>query len=972
MQAAHPEWVLHPLSGPRDPGPNPGKRPLLKEWTKLTKTPPDMEEYVKAGCNIGLVCGKVSGTTPIDLDHELFRDGVFGDIDPNTLRSKRTDGRGHLYSELLDLPSQKHHLLGIEILNDGSNAVLPPSVHASGDLYRWNDINAPKMRIGKWRERLEKLFASERELLTMISQCRPCFRRYWADEHKAKHGMNARLFLGAFTSELFNKGANLDTIKLFAKIIYRGEYKEDKTVEEYNGWTERGLRPWTCRKLVEQCVGLTNCENCPIKKGGAKKGDEPPPIFTTVIDHPDGRHVEEILKDGAPTFLVYNPKTGEITYQDKMEIAGITFLPYPIDHRLKEAITLPDGVEEYGSVSSLRKEMLDLTLEVFDPVSSHDIIKVINDIYLTSWYATGWMEKYVERFIPVISFRGPSETGKKRGLTTARWMSYRAIYALKTTKVPSLFRVIDPWKGTLVLDEADLRESSESADFVEFINSRADGVPIPRYNTEKKGTEWFYSFGLTVTATRRPYYDDGIESRIIVFPAESTDKPEKYPLIPPKEWLVKARSLQRKLLLFRLRHLQGDIPSNLIIPGVKGFRVREAFLALQALEKEDPGLMENIAETAKKLERRVIADRANSPEGLVLNHVYGTLGDDDVRIERDKVYWIILTKYMKEGGEVTYTPLTLKRVADGLGRVFSPSEIARVWRGLGQDVSTQVRVEGKRYKGVLYVKTPARLNKEFQKYVPDALDVTEGFKTVQQELVSPEGTSPVSPLPYAPVVPPVPDVPVVQLVPSITPTAEAANSTKNVPDVPGVPDSYVSIPTSKKLEEIEIGGDTHREGGDKEAAGTLGTAGTPPLQPPVQIASVPVPDVPAVPPAPGVTPGPHDPILGEPQEEIQGQDPRSLTEEILGNLSEEVERTLEESRIPKGPDPNLKPEHRISQQAMAQQMMMVAGNARPTNAKAVEAVLNNLVNTGYAIDPTYDKPTLRKIAEGVLRAKGWI
>ncbi len=260
-------WVIHPLSKPDDDKQSPGKRPLLNEWQKLTKTPEDLEKYLKKGCNIGLVCGKASGLTIIDFDYEFFLSDITANVEFKTLGSRRTGGRGHLYFKYTDkIPSQKHHLLGIEILSDGSNAVLPPSIHHSGEQYKWVNDCEPCDFSDKLIDNLNKLFNTEKELINKISQCRPCFKNYWNDDIKVSHGSTTRLFLGAFCSELFNKGATLEHIKLFAKIIYKSDYDERKTVREFNGWTQKNFPPWTCEKLKEQCNGFVNCDSCSIKK----------------------------------------------------------------------------------------------------------------------------------------------------------------------------------------------------------------------------------------------------------------------------------------------------------------------------------------------------------------------------------------------------------------------------------------------------------------------------------------------------------------------------------------------------------------------------------------------------------------------------------------------------------------------------------------------------------------------------------
>lgn len=266
-------WVIHPLSNPKDDKQSPGKRPLLREWQHLTQTPSDIDSYVKKGCNIGLVCGKVSNLTVIDFDSDIFINELTRGIEFKTLGSYRTNRRGHLYFKYNPkLVAQKHHNLDIEILSDGNNAVLPPSIHHTGDVYRWMDESAEPIEMPlKLIENLLKLFETEQKLASCVAQCRPCFRKYWQDDKKVRHGSTARLFVGAFCSELYNKGAGLDEIKLFARIIYREGYDEKRTVIEYNGWTQKGFHPWTCETLKEQCNGFINCEACPLKNKERKE-----------------------------------------------------------------------------------------------------------------------------------------------------------------------------------------------------------------------------------------------------------------------------------------------------------------------------------------------------------------------------------------------------------------------------------------------------------------------------------------------------------------------------------------------------------------------------------------------------------------------------------------------------------------------------------------------------------------------------
>ena len=467
-----------------------------------------------------------------------------------------------------------------------------------------------------------------------------------------------------------------------------------------------------------------------------KKEEKPKIRYETVLTLPDGRHAEQIHRKGNECFIVYDPKTKKTEYRDTFEIDGEIIMPLPLDENILTSLTLSGGVEEYGSLEELRKEMLDFALSEYDPVSNTDLFKLIINLFLITWIGPEWSKGMGERFIPIVAARGPSETGKKRVLTIARYLTYRPIYMLKTTKVPSMFRAVDPWKGTLILDEADCDDSTLSSEFIQFLNSRADGVSIPRFSIDTRKVEWFSSFGMSILATRRPFADDGLESRAIVMPTESTDSPEKYDLVPSRAWVKKGLVLQKKLLLFRLHNLTGKIPTQLLLKDVNSFRVRESLLVLQALSKEDPTIVDDLATIGKKMEQRIIEERAQSPEGLILNFVYSILDDDKVDLLLWRTSFQIIRRWSgrNSDGEEKEYPVLLKTIAGGLGDAFSSSEIARFWRGLGQNLRTQGRVVGRKCRGIILITNKKRLQKEFKKYVPNykPLDILE--KIQQKEL----------------------------------------------------------------------------------------------------------------------------------------------------------------------------------------------------------------------------------------------
>ncbi|GAH34117.1 unnamed protein product, partial [marine sediment metagenome] len=215
--------------------------------------------------------------------------------------------------------------------------------------------------------------------------------------------------------------------------------------------------------------------------------------FVSSLALPDDIYLEEILQDGKPAFVVYDKKTDTWTIEPKIKVGKMTYKPIPVTKNLLKSLILPDGIEEYGTLTDLRKEMHDFALDEYDPVDSELLYLLIIDMLLTSWISPDWQENMAEKFIPIINPRGGSETGKKRFLTVTRWLTYHSRYILKTDRIPSVYRCLMPWNATLIMDEADLKDSKLDSEMTQFLNSRCDGVGIPRYDTHTRKIDDLYS-----------------------------------------------------------------------------------------------------------------------------------------------------------------------------------------------------------------------------------------------------------------------------------------------------------------------------------------------------------------------------------------------------------------------------------------------------------------------------------------------
>ena len=640
-------------------------------------------------------------------------------------------------------PDGKKGYPHVEYLGDARGSVLPPSIHYSGTPYQWLNLNEegnlPDLQtidgyalyqdvVARLRQKHNYILPEKPKgagivtLPTRKKKPKTCVIESH-DNGDPWEDSEGHLFRVAVACDLIHCGYDDEAIIEFFRQHdeISGETHDRKiTLKQITYARNRGYSRWECPKLKQKCGSIVTqyCDLCKQKS----KEESDNALHVSTFSLPDGKHLEEILVECKECFILYDSNTDTWETIDEYQYGDTLIRPLSITPEMMESIILPDGVEEYGTTTELLNEMHAFALEEYDPVDFPELYELTIDLCLTSWISPRWQRGLSEKFIPVLNARGPSETGKKRYLTIMRWLTYHSLYALKTQRVPTLFRAISPLEGTLILDEADMSDSSLNAELVEYINSRCDGVSIPRYNSANELVDWWKSFGLTILATRQGFTDDGLESRCVVMPTSTTDRPGDYHLIPPKEWTEKGRRLQRKLLLFKLRHLNGEMPTQLLIPEISSFRVREALLIFQKLKDEDPEILKKVESLAKTLQERIIKERAATPEGLLLNYVYSVLDDEDSHPSIKKqstsymIYYLIKDNETKD--EVT-VPLTIGTISRGLGNAFSSSEIAKMWRGMQQDTYRMKRVGKRRHRGILLIKNLNRLEKIFPKYVVD-------------------------------------------------------------------------------------------------------------------------------------------------------------------------------------------------------------------------------------------------------------
>jgi hypothetical protein len=107
------------------------KYPAIKNWQQedFSKR---IEQFASWG--IGLQLGKVSGVIALDIDTD--DKAILDALPPSPVRKRGQKGETRFFKYSGE-KSQKFHNKGFEILSDGNQTVLPPSLHPDGMRYHW-------------------------------------------------------------------------------------------------------------------------------------------------------------------------------------------------------------------------------------------------------------------------------------------------------------------------------------------------------------------------------------------------------------------------------------------------------------------------------------------------------------------------------------------------------------------------------------------------------------------------------------------------------------------------------------------------------------------------------------------------------------------------------------------------------------------------------------------------------------------
>jgi hypothetical protein len=424
-------------------------------------------------------------------------------------------------------------------------------------------------------------------------------------------------------------------------------------------------------RQIKETISLQDYEKQIKKeKKETKKEDEDEVVSCTSLYISEDNHtiIEQVYDGNKSEFAKYNHNTKELSYIPEFSADGITYKPITDEEVAKRAVLLPSKAEEYGTDEQLETNLKNFITKWLDIPPDFLQFSVWN--IKRSWV--------FERFHTLNYLRAMGDTGqgKTRLLDTLGNLHYKSIMTSGAVTAAPVFRVIDKWRGTMIFDEGDFKQTDETEQIIKIINMGYERGKFVMRCDQNDATKlmFFDPFCPKIISTRKPFEDKALESRCITQVMLGTRRKDiNFTL--NDTFNAEALTLRNKLLFWRFRNYF-EIDTSLI-PTIDLThlepRVQQIVSSYIALFGKNQVQMDQFKTFIEEYQADLIAERADSWEGQVVTGIHALISRGQLDISASDII---------EEGQMTnergnfYKPRALSNVLKELG--FGKNVVKRV------------------------------------------------------------------------------------------------------------------------------------------------------------------------------------------------------------------------------------------------------------------------------------------------------
>jgi hypothetical protein len=346
---------------------------------------------------------------------------------------------------------------------------------------------------------------------------------------------------------------------------------------------------------------------------------QPKPLEQISVSEKDGLLAETVYIEGHETPVQFAIRTtGGTSIAPCLKIDTREIFPPSTTALMAKpgVVLLPSGSTAYGSQE-------DLITEIKDFIHRYVDVSLFREELTAHFLLMTWVYDLFTA-VPYLRFLGEPGTGKSRMLQVAGHLAYKGIFAGGATTSSPLFRLIEVYRGTVVIDEADYKASEAWTDIIKILNAGyMKGVPVLR--SEKVGDTYeprpYDVYGPKIIGNRFPFDDWALETRCITLEMDEHQLRKEIPRQLPPKFYAEAQDLRNKLLQWRFDRLTEIKPdeSALLHLEPRLTQIGTPVYSVSASEEFRRQLVEFLSDYGRK-------QQTEKPQGIVIEALAHLMG----------------------------------------------------------------------------------------------------------------------------------------------------------------------------------------------------------------------------------------------------------------------------------------------------------------------------------------------------------
>jgi len=365
-------------------------------------------------------------------------------------------------------------------------------------------------------------------------------------------------------------------------------------------------------------------------------------VSIETLGGPIGEYLVEYLydPDSGIAQLAWRDPDGQIHSGDAVEIDGTRYVP------MAPSMIITTGGVLFPSRLGPLKDTRELVAYIEMYIRSVYLLPRVTDAKIMAYYALlTWLYDCFNT-IPYLRAMGEAGAGKSELMRRVGLVCYRLMTSSGAGSSASLFHGVEQYRGTVFVDEADLKDSDTTNDVVKFLNLGAmKNNPIWRLEEitladGRKGfaVKIYQTFCPKLIAMRRDFRDDAVGSRCITFKIQPMEPREIFEagvtLEITNEIRGRATALRNMLLRWRLEHWQREIEIDPMFYDLDiSSRLNQVTGPLMAIAKDDPDLQAEMRQFLREYYAEMVLSRSMTITARVIEAMWKIYRYPDLRKE---------------------------------------------------------------------------------------------------------------------------------------------------------------------------------------------------------------------------------------------------------------------------------------------------------------------------------------------------